>query len=140
MNLRRAVPVGDVVDAAKGAGVEALLSVADSSDGTETASLYRWLAQDPDVRRDAEVTIVPAPARPGDMGGSLEVVNVVLSNAIAFSSLVVAVAAWIGSRRSSSGPVVRIERDGAAVTISADSPEAVREVLRALDGEAGGAE
>ncbi|NED58346.1 hypothetical protein G3I24_46570, partial [Micromonospora aurantiaca] len=99
--------------------------------GTETASLYRWLAQDPDVRRDAEVTIVPAPARPGDMGGSLEVVNVVLSNAIAFSSLVVAVAAWIGSRRSSAGPVVRIERDGVAVTISADSPEAVREVLRA---------
>ncbi|NEA29646.1 hypothetical protein G3I70_45165 [Actinomadura bangladeshensis] len=120
--------------------MEALLSVADSSDGTETASLYRWLAQDPDVRRDAEVTIVPAPARPGDMGGSLEVVNVVLSNAIAFSSLVVAVAAWIGSRRSSAGPVVRIERDGVAVTISADSPEAVREVLRALDGEAGGAE
>lgn len=140
MNLRPAVPVGDVVEAAKGAGVEAQLSVADSSDGTETASLFRWLAQDPDVRRDAKVTIVPGPARSGEMSGSLEVVNVVLSNAIAFSGLVVAVAAWIGSRRSTSGPVVRIERDGASVTISADSPEAVRDVLRALEGEPGGAE
>jgi hypothetical protein len=35
---------------------------------------------------------------------------------------------------------VRIERDGASVTISADSPEAVRDVLRALEGEPGGAE
>ncbi|MEU5989023.1 hypothetical protein ABZ806_08600 [Spirillospora sp. NPDC047418] len=120
--------------------MEALLSVADSSDGTEITSLYRWLAQDPDVRRDAKVTIVPGPARPGDMSGALEVVNVVLSNAIAFSGLVVAVAAWIGSRRSSSGPAVRIERDGVSVTISADSPEAVRDVLRALEGEPGGTE
>jgi hypothetical protein len=134
------VPVGDVVETAKGAGVEALLSVADSSDGTEITSLYRWLAQDPDVRRDAKVTIVPAPSRPGGMSGGLEVVNVVLSNTIALSSLVVAVASWIGSRRAPSRPVVRIERDGVSVTISADSPEAIRDVLRELEGEPGGAE
>lgn len=122
--------------------MDAQLSVADSSDGTEITSLYRWLAQDPDVRRDAKVTIVPAPAppQPGGMSCALEVVNVVLGNAIALSSLVVAVASWIGSRKSASSPVVRIEREGVSVTISADSPEAIRNVLRELEGEPGGVE
>ena len=131
-----------VKETAKGAGVDALLSVADSADGTEITSLYRWLAQDPDVRRDAKVTIVPAPAppQPGEMSCALEVVNVVLGNAIALSSLVVAVASWIGSRKSASSPVVRIEREGVSVTISADSPEAIRNVLRELEGEPGGVE
>lgn len=131
-----------VEETAKGAGVDAQLSVADSSDGTEITSLYRWLAQDPDVRRDAKVTIVPAPAspQPGGMSCALEVVNVVLGNAIALSSLVVAVASWIGSRKSASSPVVRIEREGVSVTISADSPEAIRNVLRELEGEPGGVE
>lgn len=111
--------------------MQARLSVDESPDGTELTSLYRWVSQDPDVRRDAKVTGVPAQAQPGDMGGALELVNVVLSNSIALSSLVVAVASWIGSRRASP-PAVRIEYEGVSVTIDADSPEAIEAALRAL--------
>ncbi|TDB83118.1 hypothetical protein E1264_29630, partial [Actinomadura sp. KC216] len=106
--------------------MQAWLSVEGPPDGDELTSLYRWLSQDADVRRDAKVTVVPAPSQPGDMGGGLELVNVVLSNGIALSSLVVAVVSWVGSRRSSR-PVVRIEYDGVSVTIDADSPDAAKD-------------
>jgi hypothetical protein len=111
--------------------VQARLNVENSPDGAELTSLYRWLRDDPDVRRDAKLTAVSTPAQRGDMGGALELVNVVLSNSIALSSLVVAVASWIGSRRTSS-PVVRLEYNGVTVTIDTDSPEAIEAVLRGL--------
>lgn len=104
-----------------------------SGDGALT-SLFRWLAQDPDVRRDAEVAIGSSAGRPGDMGGALEVLNIVLSNSIALGSLIVAVGSWLGSRAK--GTAVHIERNGVQVTIHDDSPETLRRVLDALDGAA----
>ncbi len=65
------------------------------------------------------------------MGGPLEVVNVVVSNTIALGSLLVAVAAWRGSR--SSPPEVRLERDGVTVTVQGASPEVVEQILKAWD-------
>lgn len=94
--------------------------------------LYRWLAEDPDVRRDTTLSL-SGEQRPDEMSGALEVINVVLSNTIAFSSLVVAVAAWRGSRVGA--PPVEIEKDGVRVTINDDSPETIRRVVAALSKE-----
>ncbi|GAA4237164.1 hypothetical protein GCM10022254_48530 [Actinomadura meridiana] len=116
--------------------MQARLSIGDASDEAELRSLYRWLTDDPDVRRQAKVTAVDAPTQRGDMGPTLELVNVVLSNSIALSSLVVAVASWIGSRRTSNGTVVWIEYEGVRVAVDADSPEAIEAVIRALQGGA----
>lgn len=111
--------------------MDARISLGDTSDDGALTSLFRWLAQDPDVRRDAKVTIEFSQGQPGEMGGALDVLNVVLSNSIALGSLVVAVASWLGSRAS--GTVVHLERNGVKVTVNDDSPEAVRRVLDALD-------
>lgn len=108
------------------------VSVGGTSDDAALASLFRWLTQDPDVGRGAKVAIEPSSGRPGDMGGAVETLNVVLSNSIALGSLIVAVASWLGSRAR--GTTVHIERNGVKVTIHDDSTEAVQRVLDALEG------
>jgi phage-related tail protein len=101
------------------------------------ASLYRWLVLDPDLRGHAKVSTAPAAPEAGHMGGALDTVNIVLGNTIALGNLLVAVAAWRGSRRNP--PEVRLERDGVAVTVRDASPEDVERILRILDsGERGG--
>ncbi|MFG1955948.1 hypothetical protein [Micromonospora sp. NPDC048830] len=96
----------------------------------DQGSLYRWLMLDPEVRRDATVTLTPAPPKAGEMGGALDVINVVLSNGIAIGSLLVAVSSWRESRPRP--PVTRIERDGISIAIEDASPETVRRVVEAL--------
>jgi hypothetical protein len=96
-----------------------------------TLSLYRWLIDDPDVRR--YTTLSRADGQPGDMGGALDVINVVLSNTIAFSSLIVAVASWREARKNP--PTVEIERNGVRVTINNASPEAVQRAIETLSAE-----
>ncbi|MFI9813298.1 effector-associated constant component EACC1 [Saccharothrix variisporea] len=75
------------------------------------------MAADPEVLRGATVSI-PEDGEPGGMGGTLEVVNVVLSNAISFSSLLVAIASWRNSRPRP--PRVEVERDGVVVPLEAE--------------------
>jgi hypothetical protein len=102
----------------------------DDRDDQPTGSLYRWLALDPQVRRETTVSIAPAPPGAGDMGGAIDVINVILSNSIAVGSLLVAVSSWRESRPRP--PTIRIERDGVSVTIQDASPETVRNVVEAL--------
>ncbi|MGW1793036.1 effector-associated constant component EACC1 [Streptomyces tubercidicus] len=84
----------------------------------------------------AGVSLEAEPSEPGQMGGGLELVNVVLSNSIALASLVTAVATWRGSRARP--PQIRLERDGVVVTLQDGSPEAVEQILRVWsEGERG---
>ncbi|WP_229711693.1 effector-associated constant component EACC1 [Streptomyces daqingensis] len=128
-----------------GGQVEVRLTFADGEDEQQGAeldhagnasSLYRWLVADAELRGLTEMTVTSAESRQGDMGGALEVVNVVLSNTIALSSLLVSVAAWRGSRPRP--PEVRIERNGATVTVRDASPEMAERILRALDTDDAG--
>ncbi len=102
----------------------------DEQDGQPAGSLCRWLALDPQVRRAATVSMTPAPAEAGEMGGALDVVNVVLSNSAAFGSLLVSVSSWRNSRPRP--PTTRIERGGVSITLKDASPETVRRVVEAL--------
>jgi hypothetical protein len=107
----------------------------DGQDGQPAASLYRWLALDPQVRQETTMSITATPPGAGEMGGALEVINVILSNSIAVGGLLVAVSSWRKSRPRP--PTTRIERDGFSITIEDASPETVRRVLDALtDGPA----
>jgi hypothetical protein len=96
-------------------------------------ALYRWLLADPELRGLAEVTAAPTRQEPGHMGGAMEAVDVVVSNLIGLSSLLVGIAAWRGARSRS--PRVRIEHDGTAVTLEDASPESVERILRALTAD-----
>lgn len=100
-------------------------------EGEDATSLHRWLTRDPDVAGHATVRLGAA-ARPGEMsGGTLDVVNVVLGNGIALANLLVAVAAWRGTRPRA--PQVRVERDGVSVTVTGADPQTVRALVAALE-------
>jgi hypothetical protein len=104
--------------------------------GEDATSLRRWLMADPDLRGHAVVSVRPEAAEPGQMGGALDVVNVVLANSIALGSLITAVVTWRGSRPRP--PRITLERDGSVVTLYDSSPELVERVLR--EWNAGGGE
>lgn len=98
-------------------------------DDASAASLYRWLAQDREVTRDVALSL--GEGRPEDMGGALEVINVVLSNSIALTSLITSLATWRASRRP---PVkVVVERGNIRVAIEGDSSEEVESLVKALE-------
>ncbi|MET0425707.1 MAG: hypothetical protein ABW046_17700, partial [Actinoplanes sp.] len=96
----------------------------------EVGSLYRWLALDPQVRQEATVSLRPAPPADGEMGGALEVINVVLSNSIAVGGLLVAVSSWRKSRPRA--PRATLEHNGVRIVLEDASPENVRRVVEAL--------
>lgn len=97
-------------------------------DNTSGTSLYRWLAQDGEIKRQASISL--GDPEPGEMGGALEIVNIILSNSLALSNLVVAIAAWRATRRSTTKVV--IEQGTHRVVIEGDSPEAVERAITAL--------
>lgn len=105
-------------------------------DATASADLFGWLRADPDLVRGAEVR--PGPAAAGTLG-ALEVIDVLLGQATAISSLALAVEAW---RRSRSRPeTITITRaDGATLTLpsgDAGNAEAIRQFLAEEDGGSG---
>lgn len=111
--------------------MEFSVRVVGPDDDRAVTSLYRWLVQDPDVRGHATVSLVPAPRRPGDMGGTVELINVLLGNGIALAGLVLAVISWRQSRPRP--PVTYIERGDLRISVEDASPETVRALLRALE-------
>ncbi|MFF3328615.1 hypothetical protein ACFYWX_03485 [Streptomyces sp. NPDC002888] len=116
--------------------MELSLTLADGEDtGDHLASLYRWLLQDSDVTDHIDVRHGRGTAPPGAMSGTLEVINLAVSNSIALAGLFVTVGAWRRTRRGA--PEVRIERDGLVLTVTGDDPEKVRALvadLSAADG------
>ncbi|MDI1454372.1 MULTISPECIES: hypothetical protein [unclassified Streptomyces] len=98
--------------------------------------LIRWLSVDPQTRRFAART-VPAAAEPGSgtMGTAFDVLNLVLPNAIALSSLMVSIASFRDQRRRSTGtaPTVSVDHAGNVVIVDGDSAAVVQQ----LRGSAG---
>jgi hypothetical protein len=76
--------------------VQLRIEVSSDAGNLAVSSLYRWLLRDPDARRDATVSL-DADASDGAMG-SLDIINVVLTQATSIASLAVAIASWRDSR------------------------------------------
>lgn len=112
----------------EGVGTLVRLSVPDAAEGN---SLYAWLSE-------AEVGEVTAPPPPPGQMGAFDVVDVLLTHATGLSGLAVAVATWIGTRRTP--PAVTFTRpDGAKLTIAAGAepdPELIEKFLRGGDAQA----
>ncbi len=85
--------------------------------GVEGNALYSWLRGDPVLARDTDVS---APFPPAGSMGALDVVDVVLTHAIALGSLAVSVATWLGARAEPATVTVTRE-DGATLTISGEA-------------------
>lgn len=79
----------------------------------DAAALYEWLRADQGLARRAEVAA--GPPAPGHLG-VLEIIDVVLTQATAVSSLALAVAGWRHSRRGRASVTIT-RADGATLTV-----------------------
>ncbi|MEU9158469.1 hypothetical protein AB0D59_50100 [Streptomyces sp. NPDC048417] len=116
--------------------------IATTADGGQDAvrDLYRWLREDPDVRRSATPTLVPAPdaagEHPGTAMGAVEIIDLVLGQGFSALNLALAYAAWRG-QRPAAPPIVIQLGDGRSVTVHDGSAETVRRIVAALEEPTG---
>lgn len=101
-----------------------------------TLDLYQWLTDDPDVARTAELAL--AHDEQPDTLGTLEAIDIVVSNLTALAGLLVTVATWREARAR--GAETRVERRGVSLRIESTDPEEMRRLLQQLAGSDGPAE
>ncbi|MEU0948291.1 hypothetical protein ABZ379_37210 [Streptomyces canus] len=102
---------------------------------SELRSLHGWLGQEPTVRRAAAVTLREKAARPGSMGGVLDVLELVTGNGWSAASFVLSLAAWRQTRPRA--PQVTIRRGSTEVSIQGGTEAELRRVLAVLEGTSG---
>jgi hypothetical protein len=95
------------------------------SDAHAVQALHGWLLRSPDV--DADIT--QASSAPGHMG-ALDVINVVLTHAVAVANLVIAYTAWRRTRPEA--PPIVFTVNGITVTAADASPETVERIRATL--------
>ncbi|MEV6442946.1 hypothetical protein [Amycolatopsis sp. NPDC051716] len=91
-------------------------------------SLYRWLLADPDTAGFVRGT---AAVEAEEDLGAFEVINTLVANAAALSSLVVSILAWRSHRRAGTDEV-RIEHHGVSIVVRDPAPETVAAITAAL--------
>ncbi len=96
-------------------------------------SLHRSLLNNDAARRHARPRLLSQSPEPGQLGGAMDILQVVLSGGFSAASLGVAIAQW----RVTKSPTisVTVEHNGDTVTISGTDPDAVEEAVRRLDAE-----
>jgi hypothetical protein len=99
----------------------------------ELRSLHSWLLDEPAIRRDARVTLRSADARPGEMGATLEAVQLVIDSGFQASGLVFAYLAWRATRRNK--PDGTIERGDTKIPLSEATEETAESVAKKLDSD-----
>ncbi|MGW6537424.1 effector-associated constant component EACC1 [Streptomyces sp. NPDC055051] len=93
--------------------------------------LADWLRSDEVVGEQAEIELVQAAPKTGEMGLAFEAVQAIVDNGFQVANLVVAIAAYRRTRPSDRGVV--IERDQVRVTIDTDDPAKIAQIVQALD-------
>jgi hypothetical protein len=94
---------------------------------TSTGSLYRWLLVDEDAASSVQGVV----NEPGDDAmGTFEVINAVVANGVALSSLVMAILSWRSQLETP--PEVRIERGGVVIVVTDSAPETIAAINSAL--------
>ncbi|MFC6880296.1 MULTISPECIES: effector-associated constant component EACC1 [Actinomadura] len=114
-----------------------LIYMSGSGAEEELRSLHDWLLNEPDVRRYSRLSLRTAEVKPGEMGGALEAVQVMFEDSATLMNLLLAFAAWRGTRgrRRNEATIAVFERDGIKVTIENASPEAIEAAAKALRAE-----
>ena len=96
----------------------------------ELGSLYAWLQDEPDIRRQARVSLMATESGPSDMGAALEVIQLAVDGGFQALNLALAYASWRATRPSR--PQVTIERDGTKITLDDANPDTVQAIVRAI--------
>ncbi|MFC7532783.1 hypothetical protein [Actinoplanes sp. GCM10030250] len=101
-------------------------------DRLELHSLYDWLRHDRDLARTTTVTMSSSGRVPGEQS-TLDVIDVVLSNATAIAALAVSIASWRLARRQETE--VTLRRGDRELTTDAADAGTVEKVILELSGE-----
>jgi Effector Associated Constant Component 1 len=110
-------------------------AVENDPEGTEAASLYRWLASDPDVSNYAGLSLTSHLAETGQMGVGLDLVQAIFSDGTGLASLGVAVASWRGTRPKHVR--VTFKQGDKEVTLDSDDAKEIEKLLRTLLSDSG---
>ncbi|MEV6527869.1 hypothetical protein AB0M43_38705 [Longispora sp. NPDC051575] len=102
----------------------------DGDSHQDSLSLYAWLREDSDLRAAAELSLDPPDRASEDMGTG-EVISAVLQHAESLTSIVIAVAAWLRPRSTSTS--VTFTYNGIPVTIDNPTEEKIKAVCAALE-------
>lgn len=102
-----------------------------SSDEDAFQSFARWLEEEPEIRRHAVITWRAAVPDAGDMGGALEVVQLVLDSGFQLANFALAYTAWRSTR--SDAPAVTVSRGGVSITLGSGDAEVVARLVRELE-------
>ncbi|MEV6671398.1 hypothetical protein [Streptomyces sp. NPDC051162] len=94
------------------------------------ADLYEWLRQDPEVRRGATVERV-RPWRSGGAMGTVEIINVIVSQGFTALNLALSYASWRTARPAA--PPIVINVAGRSIVAQDSSDETVRRLVEALE-------
>ncbi|MFF0161658.1 hypothetical protein ACFYRY_29565 [Streptomyces sp. NPDC005263] len=102
-----------------------------ADDGGETLTdLYRWFREDGDLRDHAEVRI-RTPRQTGGQLGVVEIIDVILSNAIGGGGLALSYAAWRRARPGAAREVT-FTVDDVEVTVRNGDDDSVRRIVELL--------
>ncbi|MGW2960784.1 effector-associated constant component EACC1 [Streptomyces sp. NPDC001220] len=108
-----------------------------AEDGHDTVSdLYRWLREDPDVRRHATVELMPS-GRPGGAMGAVEIIDLVLSQGFSALNLAMSYAAWRTARPAAPPITITVTATDRPLTVDDASEETIRRIVQALQSTAG---
>ncbi|MFB8026546.1 MULTISPECIES: hypothetical protein [unclassified Streptomyces] len=110
------------------------LDVQVDSGAEELRSLQRWLLSDPDVRRSMRAEMRGSTPQPGEMGGALDVLQLVTGNGWSAASFVLALVAWRQTRPRQ--PRVEIRHGDTVVILTDCSPEEIERATTALNAAA----
>lgn len=107
-----------------------VLTTATVTGGEELGSLYQALLHAPVLRAGARVSVREAPQQPGEMGSTLEAIQLIVDSAFQIANLVFAVAAWRSTRKPP--PTIIIQVGSRRAEVSSDEPEQIDRVIEML--------
>lgn len=116
----------------QGRGMRVDVRVAAEAD--ELRSLHNWLRADTDIRRSSWLTLQEQPPEPGQMGGLVDVIQLVTDNGWSAASFVVALAAW--KRTRPQDPRIEIRRGETVIVLTQCSDGEIDRAVRALEAPA----
>ncbi|MFE1925903.1 hypothetical protein ACIRPJ_33330 [Streptomyces asoensis] len=105
-------------------------TTADEGQGA-LSDLYKWLRLDADVRRQATMEMVPC-GKPGVTMGTVEVIDMFLSQGFSALNLAMSYAAWRAARPAAPPITITVTATGQPLTVDDASQETIRRIVEAL--------
>ncbi|GIH17213.1 effector-associated constant component EACC1 [Rugosimonospora africana] len=110
--------------------MQIVLTTTAPAGGQELGSLYQALLQAPTLRAGAQLGTRQAPPQPGELGGTLEAIQLIVDGAFQMANLVVAIAGWRSTRNPP--PSITIQVGARRAEVTSDRPEQIDRVVETL--------